>query len=171
MAEQAQGALERIANASRANVSDVHGLGDVRRTEINDDGARRGGVVEEQMFAPGGGINCLRERGWQETEIQEARAGDFNFLAEGRDVELRDHIGGELARIEFARLGQGHQRVGLVVAEFSVARADKDGRNIGVRQHQADGLLQKEFDLFVRQHGKLFNHGWERMDTDKKSDL
>jgi hypothetical protein len=38
--EQAQNALERIADAGRADMADMHRLGDIGRTEINDNGAR-----------------------------------------------------------------------------------------------------------------------------------
>ena len=39
VAEQSQRALERVADAGRTDVADVHRLGYVRRTKINDDGA------------------------------------------------------------------------------------------------------------------------------------
>jgi hypothetical protein len=38
----------------------------------------------------------------------------------------------------------------LVIAKFGVARADKDGRDIGVRQNFADGGLELQLNLFVR---------------------
>ena len=60
MAEQAQRALERIADAGGADVADVHRLGDVRRTEIEDDGFRLRGLVEKQMLAARGGFKRLR---------------------------------------------------------------------------------------------------------------
>ena len=53
-------------------------------------------------------------------------------------VELGEHVGGELARVQLPRLGQRHQRVGLVVAELRVgARADQDGGDVRVRQDGA----------------------------------
>ena len=48
--EQSQHTLKRVANARRTDVADVHRLGDVRRTEINDDGARPSRLGKEHMF-------------------------------------------------------------------------------------------------------------------------
>jgi hypothetical protein len=60
-----------------------------------------------------------------------------------------------LSRIHLPRLGQRHQRVALVIAEFRVGtRPDQNRKDVRFRQDGADGLLQTEFDLFVRKHGK-----------------
>ena len=131
-------------------MADVHRLGDVGRTEINDDGARLRGLVEKQMFAARGGFERLREHGGFQPEIQEARAGDFHFLAPIGNVEFGQHVRGELARIHFPRLGQRHQRVGLVIAEFRVgARAHENDGNVSIRHDRAHRLLEVLFDEFV----------------------
>ena len=134
---------KRVADAGGADVADVHRLGHVRRAEINDHGSRLRGLVKKQMFAARGAGQRLRERGILQPEIQEARAGDFHFFAKFGNVQLGQHVGGELARIQFARLGQRHQRVALVIAKFRIGTgADENGGDIGVRQHGADGGLQ-----------------------------
>ena len=61
VAEQPQRALERVADAGGTDVADVHRLGDVRRTEINDHGFRRRGFGEEQMFTTRGGLQRFNE--------------------------------------------------------------------------------------------------------------
>ena len=104
------------------------------------------------MFAARGGFERLRENGIFQPEIQEARAGDFHLFADVGNIELGQDFRRELARIHFARFGERHQRVGLVVAKFRIARADQNGGDIGVRQNPADGSLQFQFDLFVRKH-------------------
>ena len=70
----------------RADVADVHRLGDVRRTEINDDGFWRRSFFKKQMFAARGGFERLREHGIFQPEIQEARAGDFHFFAKSSET-------------------------------------------------------------------------------------
>ena len=47
VAEQPQCAREAIAKNGRADVADVHRLGHVRRTEINDRGARLRGLLKK----------------------------------------------------------------------------------------------------------------------------
>jgi hypothetical protein len=106
------------------------------------------------MFAAGGGLECAGERGAFQPEIQEAGAGNFDFLAQTADVEFGKHIGRQLARIQFARLGERHQRVALVIAEFRVwTRLDKNAAGGCIGQDGTNGRLQAEFDLLVRQHG------------------
>src|SRR5207249_1080057 len=53
MPKQPQRARETIAKDRRANVADVHWLGDVRRTEINDDGARLFRLLDKGMSGAG----------------------------------------------------------------------------------------------------------------------
>ena len=60
------------------------------------------------MLAAEGGLKGLGDGVGLETEIEEASAGDFNFLAPLADVEPRHDIGGELARVHLAHLGDGH---------------------------------------------------------------
>ena len=106
------------------------------------------------MFAAGGGQESTGEHGAFKPEIQEAGAGNFHILAHIADVELGKHAGGKLAGIHFSRLGQRHQRVALIIAEFRIgARTDENSGGSGIRQDRADSLLQFQLDLFMRQHG------------------
>jgi hypothetical protein len=55
-----------------------------------------------------------------------------------------------LARIQFSRLGQRHQRVALVIAEFRVrTRPHEHGGDIGVGQDFPNRPLQSGLDFFV----------------------
>jgi hypothetical protein len=83
------------------------------------------------------------------------KPGDLDLFAPLAHVEFLKHLGGELAGIGFAGLGDGHQRAGLVVAELRVGtRADKDGGEIGVRQDGGHGGLQLGFKL-VMKHARI----------------
>ena len=67
-----------------------------------------------------GGNECLADGRWLEAEIEKAGAGDLDLFAPLGDVEFGDDVGGQLARVHLALLGQRHQRVGLVIAELGV---------------------------------------------------
>ena len=81
VAEQPQSAREAVAEDRRTNMTDVHRLGDVRRTEVNDDGARRNRLFDEGMFGAQGGLERLSERGSFETKIEKTRAGRLRCFA------------------------------------------------------------------------------------------
>ncbi len=86
-------------------------------------------------------------------EIQIARAGNLHLFANIRDIQLRHHICSKLARIHFAFLGEGHERIGLIVAKFRIGtRPDENRGDISIRQYALNGGLQGGFNFFVRQH-------------------
>ena len=120
VAEQAQHTLERVADAGRADVSDVHGLGDVRRTEVDDDGARLRRRSEEEVLTTRGCGNDRAHRRRLHPKIQKARPGDLDLFANIADVELGQRIRGELARVHLPLLGQSHEGVALVVPKFRI---------------------------------------------------
>ena len=65
----------------------------------------------------------VRERpGGLEPEVDEARAGDLRRLAHVRDVELRDDLLRELARIGAQLFREDHRDVRLVIAEAHIGR-------------------------------------------------
>ena len=112
---------------------------------------RRG--FREEVFPARGGLQGLGQRLRFEAEVQETGAGDLHLLAAVGDIEFGDHVGGQLARVQFPGLGQRHQGVGLVIAEFGVrAGADQNGGNVSVRQDSTHRLLEALFDEFVREH-------------------
>ena len=126
---------------------DVHRLGDVRRTEVDDDGARLRSFGEKQMLAARGGRDRFTHGCRRESKIQEARAGDFHLLANVLNVEFGEHVGRKLARIHLSLFGQRHERVGLVVTELWVgAGAHKHGGKVCVRQNRYDRVAQTLFE-------------------------
>ena len=104
------------------------------------------------MFATRGGFERLREQSIFQSEIQETGTGDLNLFANFGNIELGQHVGSELARIQLTLFGERHERVRLIIAEFRITRADEHDGGIGIRQNFTDGGLQGKFNLFVRQH-------------------
>lgn len=112
-------------------------------------------MVKKQMFSPSSASQGLLQHGSLQPNIQKARAGDIHFLANLRDVQFGQHVRGQLARIHFARLGQRHQGVALVIAKFGIGTgAHQYGGDVRIRQNGMDGCVQGEFYFFMRQHGE-----------------
>src|SRR5262245_20470521 len=136
MAQQPKYTRQAIAKDRRANVAHMHRLGHVRRTEVDDQGARRSTFREKKVFTSGGALQHATDRFELEPKIQKARAGDLHFLAPLRNIEVRQHIGSELSRVYFPLFGEGHQRVGLVIAELWIGTgADQQDGVFRVRQN------------------------------------
>ena len=145
---------QRIAQNRRANVPDVHRLGRVGRTKINDDGAGPLRFLHQRQVAARQAAQRLGDGRDFEPEIQKARPGDFHRLAPLAHVQTGGHIRGQLARIELARLGQSHERIGLIIAETRLrAGAHQHPAGVGVRQDGGHRLLQSLFEQFVK-HNK-----------------
>jgi hypothetical protein len=100
------------------------------------------------------------------TTVRGCAALSKNRCSPRVNVEFGEDVRGELTRVQLSRLGQRHQRVALVIAEFCVrARTNEHDGNVRLRQDRADGGLQAKFDLFVRQHGNYLTtdeHGLPR---------
>ena len=145
----------RVAEDRRADVADVHRLGDVGRAEIHDHGARlrwragRRGVRPARRTA-----SVSSQRGGLQAEVEEAGAGDLHLSRSNRHVESGEDVGGQLARVHLPGFGQRHEGVGLVIAELGVgAGPDQDGGDVGVRQNRLHGCLETLFDELVGEHG------------------
>ncbi len=131
MPEQAQRPRQRVAEHGRADVADVHRLGDVRRAEINHHRSRAPGFLEKKLPAAGRFAQRVRHHAGFQAKVEKARARNLHRLAPGADVKLGDDRGGKLARIHFARLGQGHEGVALVIAKARFeAWPNLDGRRV-----------------------------------------
>jgi len=153
MTEQAQGAGETVTENGRADMADVHRLGHVRRAEIHDHHARLRRLLKKQMFAAHRRFERLREGRGLQPEIEEARPGNLHLFTPLAHVEIRDHLGRELARVHLPLLGQRHQRVGLVIAELRIrAWPDEDRGGGRLGQHRGHGLPQTLFKKKVK-HG------------------
>ena len=154
VAQEARDAAEGIPQNGGANMPDVHGLGDVGRTEVDQDRPGTGRRLIKQMFALEGFAQGRSDRPALQAKIQKARAGDLDPLAPWGDIEFLEDFLGELARIALAFLGQGHEGIALVIAKLRVrARPNLHGGQIRLRQQSGHGGAQFFFDAFVQHRG------------------
>ena len=135
-------------------MADVHGLGHVRGTEVDDNGAGRGGFFEKEVSAAIGGFECFLDGGGFEAEIEKTGSGNFDFFTKICGIETCQDVRGQLTRVHFAFFGQGHERGGLIIAEFWIrAGADLKGSGIRFGPDGPDSLTQPLFQYFM-QHGR-----------------
>ena len=80
VADEAEHARERVADDERAQMAGMHGLGDVRAAEVDDDGLR----VLAQRHAAARVVAQLVDVGGErlvgQRQVDEAGACDFDFL-------------------------------------------------------------------------------------------
>ncbi len=121
MAEELERARQGVADDRRAQVPDVHLLGDVRARVVEDDGRAVDALDAEAIVAEQHGDGGAEPRRGQR-EVDEPRAGDLRRLAEIAGVERGDDRLRRLARILSHALRQAHRDVRLIVAEAGVLR-------------------------------------------------
>src|SRR5205814_2560866 len=102
MAEHSQRPRKTITEDSGANVADVHRFGDVRRTEVNHDGAWMSGRGDKGMSGAGCGPERLFQRRGLQAKIHEAGSGQLRLLAPFAELQFRQDIRGELAGVHFS---------------------------------------------------------------------
>jgi hypothetical protein len=119
---------------------------------------------KEEVLAAHGGLEGLDERCRLEPEVKEACASNLHWVTSISDVKLGDHVSRQLPWVQFPGLGQCHEGVGLVIAEFRVRTgADQNVGNVSLRQNSAHRPLEALFDEFMGKHClKELNglHGW-----------
>src|SRR5213594_3925105 len=99
-------------------MSHVHWLRHIWRTEINNDRARGFGFVVEEMFTACGCLQHTCQRSGPEAEIEKASPRDFDAFAPLADIQMGEHVSGELAWIHFPLLRKRHQDAALIIPEF-----------------------------------------------------
>ena len=135
-------------------MADVHRFGHVGRTEIDDRCPGLRGLIEEQVFSARGSLQGVGQRCRLEPEIKEAGAGNLHLFAIIIDLQLGNHVGRHLTRVELSGLRQRHQGVALIIAKLRVrARAHQHGRNVSVRQGSHYRLSEALFDELMGEHG------------------
>ena len=83
--------------------------------------------------------------GWSRKLRKPAPA--ISTVSQRSDVELRLHLLGELAGIHLARLGDGHESVGLVIAKLRIGtRADEQRGGVRVGQDGGHRGLETLFE-------------------------
>src|SRR6266481_4161273 len=105
MPQQSQGARKGIAQNSRADMTDMHRLGNVWRAEVQDYSPRFDHLFKKQMFSARRCLQALGQRSWLEPKIQKPGAGDLDFLAQIPEVQFCNNLSSHLAWVQLARLG------------------------------------------------------------------
>jgi hypothetical protein len=149
VAEETGDAHEAVAEDRAADMADMHRLGDIRGAEIDEDflGLGRAGDAEPGVGGEGG--NGGGDEGIFETEVHEPGSGDLGGGGEAGDIELREDVGGELARVGFFLLGQNHGGVRLIVAESRVGGLG-DFASCGVEFTGGEGVAESDGEEFAR---------------------
>ena len=91
-----------------------------------------------------------------EAEVEETRPRNVDRVAPRAHIEAGADVGGELARIEFAFLGEGHQGGRLVITEARIrAGPDLDRGQVGIGQDSRDGRVQSGFEHMVHHERRV----------------
>src|SRR5436190_11517644 len=106
MTQGSQYPSQSIPQNRRADVADVHWLGDIWRTEINHHSFGLGRLFEEKMFTSPGRLQGSSQRRRFEPEIQKTCSSGLDLLTPFVYVQSCDYVSSDLPWIEFSRLGQ-----------------------------------------------------------------
>ena len=117
VAEELGDARERVAEDGRADVADVHRLGDVGRAEVDDDRAWVRGARDAEALIGEERGDALRDRVGAQGEIDEAGAGDLRRVQMSDDAELRETSARPARGFLAALLREDERDVGLVITE------------------------------------------------------
>ncbi len=109
--------LKTVADDGRAQMADMHGLGDVHAAEIEHHGLAGAGVGCSELRVPGQRDATLRERFVGDVKIDEAGAGDLNLREEWIGFKPRRDLLRDTARIGLGLLGGGERAVALKLRE------------------------------------------------------
>ena len=64
-------------------------------------------------------IDVVRQEGWIEENIDKARSGDFDFIGNAVQIEMRQYLLCKLSRRHAQFFGHRHHAIGLIVAELN----------------------------------------------------
>ena len=82
---------------------------------------------KEQMFPARGRLQSFRDGSGFSRKFKKPAPAISTGSQRSDTFSFRDHVRGQLARVDLPRFGQGHQSVALVIAKFGVgAGADQD---------------------------------------------
>ena len=149
VAEELEDARDGVADDGRAQVADVHLLGQVRRGQVDHHALRRACLAHAETFVGEGAVEAGGEPDVILEEVEEAGAGDLHLgqLLVGGDC--LDQPGGQVARLHPGRLGQHHGDVAgeiAVATVLGVLHLDVRGQAGGqgaVRGQLVEGLLDQ----------------------------
>ena len=115
-------ARQRVADHGAADMTDMHRLGHVRRSEINHDSPSRFFLCNAQPFISQDFDRLFRHRARTQCEIDKTHAGDHRRFAKITNIEARDDFLREISRIFVPLLCQHESSIGLIIAEARISR-------------------------------------------------
>src|ERR1041385_1887116 len=134
----------------------MHRFRDIRRTEINDDVARTWVAIEKERPGCSRILKSFSNGGRFKPEIQKTGSGNIHRFTPVSDVEFCEHVGSDLARIEFANLCKADQGIGLVITELRIrARTNQDIGCVVVRKNGDDDGLEALLDEVVGEQERV----------------
>ncbi|MNZ37410.1 hypothetical protein D3C78_548550 [compost metagenome] len=160
VAEEFENAGHAVADDGRAQVADVHLLGQVRCRQVDHHLLLRAGFLHAQLGVGQGRIQARGQGLGILEEVEKARAGNLDLadLLVGR--QRGDELLGQVARLHAGRLGQHHRdvagevAVGLVPGVFHLDRRRQPFRQHTVGDELGEGLLDQLANGVF--HGLLF---------------
>ena len=128
MTEATRDPGQGIPEDGAADVADMHRLGDIRRTEVDEDGTGSSGRLHTQANIAAEVVHGIGKGGVQHPEVDEAGSGYGGRLAKSRNVEPLQDGGGYLTGVLAESLGGDHRRIGLKVTESGIGRRCDNGQ-------------------------------------------
>ena len=111
---------EAVAENRAPDMTDMHGLGDIRRAEIEKDFFWTRRWTHSKAGIHGQTREGFGEKGILKADIDKTCAGNFRSGCQSAKVELCQNLAGELAWIRLFFLGEDHGGVGLVIPKAGV---------------------------------------------------
>ena len=148
VAAEAEDPGDRVADHRRANMADMHRLGDVRRAEIDDDRVGLGHGWHPEAFVAkrsrnGGGEGLIPDPDIDESGANGITRGSKGLGIAGRCSEAAGDFDGKIAWFLPRLLRQSHRHRAGIVAEFGVSRfphlLEQRGDLRGVDRHDPIG--------------------------------
>ncbi|MNM49653.1 hypothetical protein D3C81_606610 [compost metagenome] len=161
VAQELQHARNAVTDDGRAQVADVHFLGQVGCRHVDHHLLRRAGFARTQVGIGQGGIQAVGQGVGVLEEVEEAGAGDLDLADVGAGRQGIDQFLGQVARLHAGRLGQHHGdvagevAVGLVPGVFHLDRRRQPFRQHTVGDELGEGLLDQLANGVF--HGDLFS--------------
>ena len=168
----AEHSVEAVADDGRTQVTDVHLLGDVGGRVVDDDPLR---LLDLGNTDVGVGDEVGGDAGQHvgtQAQVDESRTSNVRGLAQILDIELRDDVGGNVARWTSFLLGQPQGDIGLEVPELWLRGGTQlgigtgDGLDPGSklrRKRRHDGILSRcpaTFTVVGQQRHAIWVENW-----------
>ena len=121
MAQGLEDPGQAVANHGRADVPDVHGLGDIGRREVDHHRSRPSGGHNSQLPGAQQVGQAVRYPGIVQPDVQKARSRDLGRPRHRLQIHGVSNLRGQNTRVDPQGLGKGHAAVGLVISKLRIA--------------------------------------------------